>query len=112
MLTDRLVLALIGGAVVLLGLALAGVSAIITSAAGLAGLGAALAAELAAAREHGVPVAGLPRPPAMRYILIAFPFLVAVSAAGEEHVVASVGAAVLTQAAYVRIWRAREAGVA
>jgi hypothetical protein len=85
------------------------VSALITSAAGIAGLGAALAAELATARERGVAIGALPRPPATRYILIAFPFLIAVSAAGEEHVVACVGAAVLTQAAYVRIWRTREA---
>lgn len=112
MLTDRLVLALIGGAIVLLGLALADVSAIVTSVAGLAGLGVALAAELSAARERGVAVGVLPRPPAPRYLLIAFPFLVAVSAAGEEHVLACVGAAVLTQAAYVRTWRSREATVA
>lgn len=106
---DQIVAGLLAGAVVVLGLALADVSAIVTSIAGLAGLGGALAAERVAAAERGVSLSGLIRPPAVRYVLIAFPFLFVVSAAGEEHLVAAVGAAVLTQAAYVRLWRATRA---
>lgn len=105
-LADRILVALIALAVVLLALALADLPAVVTSATGVGGLAVALAAERAEARAAGVTLAALPRPPTWRYIVIAFPFLIAVSAAGEEHLLACVGAAVLTQAAYVRRWRA------
>lgn len=105
MLADRILVALIALAVALLALALADLPAVVTSVVGVGGLAVALAAERAQARGAGVALGALPRPPAWHYILIAFPFLIAVSAAGEEHLLAAVGAAVLTQAAYVRRWR-------
>jgi hypothetical protein len=104
--SDRVLVALLALAAALLAVALADLPAIATSVAGLAGLAVALGAERDAARDGGVPLGALERPPALHYVLIAFPFLFAVSAAGEEHLLACVGAAVLTQAAYVRRWRA------
>lgn len=106
MFADRILVALLAAAVALLALALADLPVVVTSLAGLAGLALALGAERAAARAAGVALGALPRPPSWHYVLIAFPFLIAVSAAGEEHLLACVGAAVLTQAAYVRRWRA------
>jgi len=105
-LADRILVVLLAFAVVLLALALADLPVVVTSLAGIVGLGAALGAERAAARSTGAALGVLPRPPAWHYVLIAFPFLIAVSAAGEKHLLAAVGAAVLTQAAYVRRWRA------
>lgn len=107
MFADRLVIALVALATLLIVLAVAGVTPFVTSLAGLIGLGIAFGAEQQGAKEANVPLGQLPRPRPVRYLFIATPFLVAVSAAGEEHVLAAVGAAVLTQAAYVRAWRGR-----
>ncbi len=105
MLKDRLLIGLVAGAVVLLGLALADVSAIITSLLGLGAMACAGGVEFRAARSAGVAVGALERPRTVEYLLVALPFLFAVSAAGERHLLAAVGAAVLTQAAYVHRWR-------
>ncbi|WP_372790482.1 hypothetical protein [Paraconexibacter sp.] len=105
MFADTILIGLLGGAVALLGLALADVSAVVTSLLGVAALAAAGAVEVRAARAAGVDLASLPRPRTLEYLLIALPFLFAVSVAGDRHLLAGVGAAVLTQAAYVRRWR-------
>lgn len=78
---------------------------LLTSLVGLLCLAAAAVNELRTARAAGVDVGALPRPPAVRYLLIAFPFLFVVSAVGEEHLLICVGAAVLAQTAYVTWWR-------
>lgn len=108
MFADRLVIVLVALAAALVVLAVAGVTPFVTSLAGLIGLGVAFGAEQQAAKETGVPLGQLPRPKPIAYLAIATPFLVAVSAAGEEHVLAAVGAAVLSQAAFVRLWRTRQ----
>lgn len=80
---------------------------LVTSLVGLVLLGLAGYQELRTARAAGVEIGALPRPPALRYLLIAFPFLFVVSAIGEEHLLIAVGAAVLAQSAYVTWWRGR-----
>lgn len=82
---------------------------LVTSLVGLACLAFAAFNEVRTARSAGVPVGALARPPAMRYLLIAFPFLFLVSALGEEHLLIGVGAAVLAQTAYVAWWRGQRA---
>ncbi|MTD43121.1 hypothetical protein GKE82_02065 [Conexibacter sp. W3-3-2] len=80
-------------------------AALVTSLAGLLCLALAAYQEVRTARTAGVSVATLERPPALRYLLIAFPFLFVVSALGEEHLLLGVGLAVLAQSAYVTWWR-------
>lgn len=81
--------------------------AVVTSLCGLLCLAAAAFQEVRTARGRGVSVSALDRPPTMRYLLIAFPFLFVVSALGEEHLLLGVGLAVLAQSAYVTWWRAQ-----
>jgi hypothetical protein len=85
------------------------VAVLVTSLVGLVLLGLAGWNELRTARAAGVEIGALPRPPVVRYLLIAFPFLFLVSAIGEEHLLLAVGAAVLAQAAYVTWWRSTRA---
>ena len=82
---------------------------LLTSLVGLACLAVAGWNELRTARAAGVEIGALPRPPAVRYLLIAFPFLFLVSAIGEKHLLLAVGAAVAAQAAYVTWWRGSRA---